>query len=126
MLHGILGALSQERLESLIRSHVGRYSKLADWDYIRECAQGASGLQLIGNGDLMSFSEYNERLAACPELATVMLARGALIKPWLFTEVGLLSLLIPALIYALYFTISVRPSHPVLKSLVYYPDLLTS
>jgi tRNA-dihydrouridine synthase 3 len=65
-----------------------RYSKLADWDYIRRCAAAAPGLQLIGNGDVMSFTEYNEQLAACPYLATVMLARGALVKPWLFTEVG--------------------------------------
>ena len=63
-----------------------RYSKQADWGYIRRCAQAAPGLQLIGNGDVMSYSDYNARLAACPELATVMLARGALVKPWLFTE----------------------------------------
>lgn len=65
-----------------------RYTKLADWDYIRAAAAAAPGLQLIGNGDIMSFTEYNERVVACPDLATVMLARGALIKPWLFTEVS--------------------------------------
>ena len=64
-----------------------RYTKLADWDYIGRAAAGTPGLQLIGNGDIMSFTEYNERMSACPGLATVMLARGALIKPWLFTEV---------------------------------------
>ena len=66
--------------------HPCRYSKQADWGYIRRCAQAAPGLQLVGNGDIMSYSDYNARLAACPELATVMLARGALVKPWLFTE----------------------------------------
>ena len=65
---------------------VRRYSKLADWAYIGACAAAAPGLQLIGNGDILSFTEYNERMAACPQLATAMLARGALVKPWLFTE----------------------------------------
>lgn len=64
-----------------------RYSKQADWAYIGACAAAAPELQLIGNGDILSYTEYNERMAACPQLATVMLARGALIKPWLFTEV---------------------------------------
>ncbi|BDA49432.1 probable tRNA-dihydrouridine(47) synthase [NAD(P)(+)]-like [Coccomyxa sp. Obi] len=69
------------------RTRQQRYTKLADWDYIGKAAAGTPGLQLIGNGDIMSFTEYNERMSACPRLATVMLARGALIKPWLFTEI---------------------------------------
>lgn len=64
-----------------------RYTKLADWEYINQCASSAKGLQLIGNGDIMSYTDYNEHMRACPDLATTMLARGALIKPWLFTEV---------------------------------------
>ena len=64
-----------------------RYIKLADWEYINQCASSAKGLQLIGNGDIMSYTDYNEHMRACPDLATTMLARGALIKPWLFTEV---------------------------------------
>ena len=64
-----------------------RYTKQADWDYISQCATSAPGLQLIGNGDIMSYTDYNEHMQACPDLATTMLARGALIKPWLFTEV---------------------------------------
>ncbi|CAL8464684.1 g4219 [Coccomyxa elongata] len=69
------------------RTRQQRYTKLADWDYIGKAAAGTPGLQLIGNGDIMSFTEYNERMSAWPGLATVMLARGALIKPWLFTEI---------------------------------------
>ena len=64
-----------------------RYTKQADWEYISQCARSSPGLQLIGNGDIMSYTDYNEHMRACPELATTMLARGALIKPWLFTEV---------------------------------------
>ena len=74
-----------------------RYTKLADWEYINQCASSAKGLQLIGNGDVMSYTDYNEHMRACPDLATTMLARGALIKPWLFTEVILLASLPPSL-----------------------------
>ena len=49
----------------------------ADWDYIGSCVAAAPGLQLIGNGDIMSHTDYAARMAACPELATVMLAGAA-------------------------------------------------
>lgn len=65
-----------------------RYSKVADWAYIRACAQATAGaLPLIGNGDVVSFEDFHAHLEAAPELATIMLARGALVKPWIFTEV---------------------------------------
>ena len=61
---------------------------MADWAYIRACAQATAGtLPLIGNGDVASFEDFHARLEAAPELATIMLARGALVKPWIFTEV---------------------------------------
>ena len=65
-----------------------RYSKVADWAYIRACAQATAGaLPLIGNGDVVSFEDFHGHLEAAPELTTIMLARGALVKPWIFTEV---------------------------------------
>ena len=64
-----------------------RYTGLADWDYIGQCAQGCGDLQLIGNGDVFTHQAYEARLKAAPGLATAMIARAALIKPWLFTEV---------------------------------------
>ncbi|GAQ85580.1 tRNA-dihydrouridine synthase [Klebsormidium nitens] len=69
------------------RSRQQRYSKQADWSYIARCAEAAKGVQLIGNGDVMSFEDYNAHVAEAPELATCMIARGALVKPWLFTEI---------------------------------------
>ncbi|XP_060517204.1 tRNA-dihydrouridine(47) synthase [NAD(P)(+)]-like isoform X2 [Cylas formicarius] len=52
------------------RSREQRYTKSADWQYIREVAKAASPLPVLGN-----------------ELAGVMIGRGALIKPWLFKEI---------------------------------------
>ncbi|KAE9603472.1 putative tRNA-dihydrouridine(47) synthase (NAD(P)(+)) transcription factor C3H family [Lupinus albus] len=70
------------------RSRQQRYSKLADWDYIYQCVKKAPNtLQVVGNGDVLSFVDWNNHRTKAPELATCMIARGALIKPWLFTEI---------------------------------------
>ncbi|MED6204305.1 hypothetical protein PIB30_008124 [Stylosanthes scabra] len=70
------------------RSRQQRYSKLADWEYIYQCGRKApKTLQVVGNGDVFSFLDWNNHRTACPELATCMVARGALIKPWIFTEI---------------------------------------
>ncbi|KAF5842759.1 hypothetical protein DUNSADRAFT_5131 [Dunaliella salina] len=76
------------------RTRQQRYSKLADWDYIVRCAEAAapSKLQLIGNGDVLSFTDWNEHMRISSDgsssaLASCMIGRGALIKPWLFQEI---------------------------------------
>ncbi|CAL5018531.1 unnamed protein product [Urochloa decumbens] len=70
------------------RSRQQRYSKLADWDYIYQCAQKApDNLHVIGNGDVFSFTDWNKHISDCTKISTCMIARGALIKPWLFTEI---------------------------------------
>ncbi|KAH9696650.1 tRNA-dihydrouridine(47) synthase (NAD(P)(+))-like [Citrus sinensis] len=70
------------------RTRQQRYSKLADWDYIYQCARKASDdLQVLGNGDIYSYLDWNKHKSDCPELASCMIARGALIKPWIFTEI---------------------------------------
>ncbi|XP_019415334.1 PREDICTED: tRNA-dihydrouridine(47) synthase [NAD(P)(+)]-like isoform X3 [Lupinus angustifolius] len=70
------------------RSRQQRYSKLADWDYIYRCVKKAPNtLQVVGNGDVLSFVDWNNHRTEAPELATCMIARGALVKPWLFTEI---------------------------------------
>ncbi|CAM9701122.1 unnamed protein product, partial [Hapterophycus canaliculatus] len=96
------------------RSRLQRYSKLADWDYVRQVAASQDAalrpLPVIGNGDILSWRDHEERLEQARELyqaagegdgivggdggqgqkrwsTCCMLARGALIKPWLPTEV---------------------------------------
>lgn len=70
------------------RSRQQRYSKLADWDYIYHCARKApNDLQVLGNGDIFSYLDWNQHKGDCPELTSCMIARGALIKPWIFTEI---------------------------------------
>ncbi|CAN8276651.1 unnamed protein product [Cochlearia groenlandica] len=70
------------------RSRQQRYSKSADWEYIYKCTKNAStNLQVIGNGDVYSYIDWNKRKSDCPELSSCMIARGALIKPWIFTEI---------------------------------------
>ncbi|XP_039040939.1 tRNA-dihydrouridine(47) synthase [NAD(P)(+)]-like [Hibiscus syriacus] len=70
------------------RSRQQRYSKLADWDYVYQCARKApSALQVLGNGDVFSYLDWNKHISDCLELSSCMIARGALIKPWLFTEI---------------------------------------
>ncbi|KAL7449132.1 hypothetical protein ACHAWC_001224, partial [Mediolabrus comicus] len=84
------------------RSRLQRYSRLANWDYITEvgCSQSSEFTQipLIGNGDIYSFTDYEEKILKNVEkrdenggvnnlIPCAMLGRGALIKPWLPTEI---------------------------------------
>jgi tRNA-dihydrouridine synthase 3 len=67
------------------RTRQARYTDAADWDAIGEVA-AAVHVPVIGNGDLLSPHEVAAALerSGC---AGVMVARGALIKPWIFREV---------------------------------------
>jgi tRNA-dihydrouridine synthase 3 len=67
------------------RSREARYTRAADWELIGQIAAERS-IPVVGNGDILTHYEASDRLAqsGCSGL---MLARGALIKPWLFREV---------------------------------------
>ncbi|GFP89002.1 tRNA-dihydrouridine(47) synthase [NAD(P)(+)]-like [Phtheirospermum japonicum] len=70
------------------RTRQQRYSELPDWDYVYQCARAAPpSVQVIGNGDVFSYLDWNNHISDCPELSTCEIARGALIKPWIFTEI---------------------------------------
>ena len=52
-----------------------RYARLADWQYIGSCARAAPDLPLVGNGDVLSWTNYEAHMKAAPELSTCMIAR---------------------------------------------------
>ncbi|HXY41401.1 MAG TPA: tRNA-dihydrouridine synthase family protein [Vicinamibacteria bacterium] len=66
------------------RTREQRYSKAADWDLIGRVA-AERRVPVIGNGDILTVYEARERMARSG-VRSVMLGRGALIKPWLFRE----------------------------------------
>lgn len=95
------------------RSRQQRYTKSADWGYIAECAaliksynqkrddladtsqqpdestqaNSADGkMYFIGNGDCYSHVDYFEHIDSA-KVDTVMIARGAMVKPWIFEEI---------------------------------------
>ncbi|KAK9501061.1 hypothetical protein O3M35_002175 [Rhynocoris fuscipes] len=69
------------------RTKEQRYTKLADWTYIEECAQLVKPCPLYGNGDILSYEDYLKAKEVAPSISGVMIGRGALIKPWIFREI---------------------------------------
>jgi tRNA-dihydrouridine synthase 3 len=66
------------------RTREQRYNRAADWDLIGRVA-AERGVPVIGNGDILTHYEARERMERS-SVRSVMLARGALIKPWIFRE----------------------------------------
>ena len=96
------------------RSRQQRYTRSADWTYISECATLISNynsqlaahtdtvsevdprdqpgakdgkVYFLGNGDCYSHTDYYTHLDSA-KVDSVMIARGALIKPWIFEEIS--------------------------------------
>ncbi|XP_042692973.1 tRNA-dihydrouridine(47) synthase [NAD(P)(+)]-like isoform X5 [Centrocercus urophasianus] len=44
------------------RSREQRYTRVADWDYIAECAKIASPMPLFGNGDILSYEDADQAM----------------------------------------------------------------
>ncbi|KAF8352002.1 zinc finger dihydrouridine synthase [Amanita rubescens] len=77
------------------RTRQQRYSRLADWDYIKECVDAVRAAEkdkdlppipIFGGGDCFSSEDYWHRVGTTG-VDGVMIGRGALIKPWIFTEI---------------------------------------
>ncbi|PNS18478.1 hypothetical protein CAC42_6295 [Sphaceloma murrayae] len=93
------------------RSRQQRYTRSANWEYIAQTAGIVDRLQVasdevtdtvreadgrdmanggkvyfVGNGDCYSHEDYNTHLSD-GKVDAVMIARGALVKPWIFEEI---------------------------------------
>lgn len=84
------------------RSRQQRYSREANWNYIQTVGQVVkeyneqyeekkdvsdrpNPVYLIGNGDVYTYEDWNHHMNL-EGVDSVMVARGALIKPWIFEE----------------------------------------
>ncbi|KAL8277400.1 hypothetical protein RQP46_010240 [Phenoliferia psychrophenolica] len=77
------------------RSRQQRYKNAADYAYIGQVAQtlrdtasdlGLPSIPIFGNGDAYDYRTYYENMEASG-VDGIMIARGALVKPWIFTEI---------------------------------------
>ncbi|KAL3121799.1 hypothetical protein niasHT_002027 [Heterodera trifolii] len=89
--HYTMGTLAERSPPQLLtlhpRSREQRYTKAAEWDYVLECEQRISGrFPFFVCGDVMDYEEYYQRIEKYP-IDGIMIGRGALIKPWIFTEI---------------------------------------
>eukprot|EP01028_Stygiella_incarcerata_P000814 TRINITY_DN1126_c0_g3_i1.p1 TRINITY_DN1126_c0_g3~~TRINITY_DN1126_c0_g3_i1.p1 ORF type:complete len:656 (-),score=189.42 TRINITY_DN1126_c0_g3_i1:65-1993(-) len=72
------------------RTRMQRYTKAADWGFIRsiQTIGDSLGIDVIGNGDVylpedaIKIGGFNT-----PDQRSVMIGRGALVKPWIFDEI---------------------------------------
>ncbi|KAH6910679.1 zinc finger dihydrouridine synthase [Coprinopsis sp. MPI-PUGE-AT-0042] len=97
--HKLMPRLAAEWSASAItlhgRTRQQRYTKLADWDYIKQCVEAVRAREadedlppvpIFGGGDCYSSEDYWHKINNYG-VDGVMIGRGALIKPWIFTEV---------------------------------------
>lgn len=99
-----LQKISNNRIAALMihgRSRLQRYSKLANWDYILQVAKAQNPelarIPVIGNGDILSFEDWmshqemirqeTDDMDVIGLCSCAMIARGAIIKPWLPLEI---------------------------------------
>ncbi|PIL29241.1 hypothetical protein GSI_09290 [Ganoderma sinense ZZ0214-1] len=77
------------------RTRQQRYTKLADWDYIKQSVQAVRAREeeedlapvpIFGGGDCFSSEDYWHKIDNY-DVDGIMIGRGALIKPWIFTEI---------------------------------------
>jgi len=76
------------------RSRAQRYSREADWQYIKSVAEQVKSQRdeyelkpwIIGNGDVYSWEDWYTHIEE-HKVDSCMVARGALVKPWIFEEI---------------------------------------
>jgi tRNA-dihydrouridine synthase 3 len=110
-LRGVIGAPGCAAVTLHGRTRQQRYSRAADWGYIAECAAlikqfnektdsladtirdaeentlpNGGKMYFLGNGDCYSHVDYFDHVDNA-KVDSVMIGRGAIIKPWIFEEI---------------------------------------
>jgi tRNA-dihydrouridine synthase 3 len=112
-MRDILGAPGCAAVTLHGRTRAQRYTRSADWGFIAECAAliksyqetsddltdtmrepeantlantAGGNMYFLGNGDCFTYLDYYEHLEKA-RVDSVMIGRGALIKPWIFEEI---------------------------------------
>jgi nifR3 family TIM-barrel protein len=68
------------------RTRAQAYKGPANWDYIRACKQVAKNILVIGNGDVFD-AESAEKILLHTGCDGVLVARGAMGKPWIAEDI---------------------------------------
>jgi len=110
-IRGVVGAPGCAAVTLHGRTRQQRYTKAADWGYIAECAAlikqynektdsladtireadestlpNGGKMYFLGNGDCYSHVDYFEHVDSA-KVDSVMIGRGAIVKPWIFEEI---------------------------------------
>ncbi len=67
------------------RTREQKYLGLANWERIRE-AKSIFGGRTLGSGDITTYQSFIDRMHIAPDLNGVLIARGAIMRPWIFDE----------------------------------------
>ncbi|KAK4105743.1 FMN-linked oxidoreductase [Parathielavia hyrcaniae] len=110
-MRGVIGAPGCAAVTLHGRTRQQRYTRAADWSYIAECAalikqynektdeladtvreaeentiSNGGKMYFVGNGDCYSHLDYLDHVDNA-KVDSVMIGRGALVKPWIFEEI---------------------------------------
>ncbi|MEI8027292.1 MAG: tRNA-dihydrouridine synthase family protein [Pseudomonadota bacterium] len=88
LFEDLVSCLPAESLKHLTvhgRTREQKYSGYADWSLIDRASREFKG-KVFGSGDIVSQSMMEDRLKTAPQISGVFIARGAIQKPWIFSE----------------------------------------
>ncbi len=81
-----LSELPLNRLVVHGRTRAQRYTGKANWQHMDKLSRQFP-FPVVGSGDVVDFLSLQEKVREAPQVASVMIGRGALRNPWIFKEI---------------------------------------